>query len=201
MVCFLLESFYRGQHEISFQQKALQRNANRHCSPLTAHSHRSTPVRKAIYPGTFDPITVGHLDIIRRACTMFDEIIVAVADSQAKKPMFDLGQRIDMVKAATTSFPKLKVIGFDSLLVTLSDELESNIVIRGLRAVSDFEYELQMGYANASLKPDLETVYLMPSLKHAFVSSSVVRTILNFDGKVEHLVVPEVLTLIKKYRS
>ncbi len=158
-------------------------------------------MRKAIYPGTFDPITVGHLDIIRRACTMFDEIIVAVADSRAKNPMFDLSQRIAMVKAATANFPKLKVVGFDSLLVTLSDELDSNIIIRGLRAVSDFEYELQMGYANASLKKDLETIYLMPSLKHAFVSSSVVRTILNFDGKVQHLVLPEVLTLIKKYRS
>ncbi len=172
-----------------------------HYSLPTAHFYRSTPVRKAIYPGTFDPITVGHLDIIRRACTMFDEIIVAVADSQAKQPMFDLDQRIAMVKAATTPFPKLKTVGFNSLLVTLSDELESNIIIRGLRAVSDFEYELQMGYANASLKPDLETVYLMPSLKHAFVSSTVVRTILNFEGKVEHLVVPEVLSRIKRYRS
>ena len=157
--------------------------------------------RRAIYPGTFDPVTVGHLDIIRRACTMFDEIIVAVADSRAKKPMFDLAQRIEMVEAATTSFPKLRVVGFNSLLVTLSDELDSNIIIRGLRAVSDFEYELQMGYANASLKEDLETVYLMPSLKRAFVSSSVVRTILAFEGKVDHLITPEVHALIKRYRN
>jgi pantetheine-phosphate adenylyltransferase len=153
--------------------------------------------RRAIYPGTFDPITNGHLDIIRRACHMFDEIIVAVADSEAKKPMFTLEQRINMVKAATKEFPKIKVVGFQGLVVDLSDDLEANILVRGLRAVSDFEYELQMGYANASLKKELETVYLMPSLEHAFVSSSVVRSILNFDGKVEHLVPEAALNLIK----
>ncbi len=157
-------------------------------------------MRRAIYPGTFDPITNGHLDIIKRACRMFDEIIVAVADSEAKKPMFTLEQRIEMVEVATKDFPKIKVIGFHSLLVDLSDKLDANIVIRGLRAVSDFEYELQMGYANASLKKELETVYLMPSLEHAFVSSSVVRSILNFDGKVEHLVPADALKLIKCLR-
>ena len=157
-------------------------------------------IRKAIYPGTFDPITNGHLDIITRACHMFDEIIVAVADSEAKKPMFTLEQRIDMVKVATKDFPKIKVIGFQGLLVDLSDELDENILVRGLRAVSDFEYELQMGYANASLKKELETVYLMPTLEHAFVSSSVVRSILNFDGKVEHLVPEAALDLIKCLR-
>jgi len=158
-------------------------------------------MRRAIYPGTFDPITVGHLDIIKRACKMFDEIVVAVADSRDKKPMFTLEERIKMTTKATKDFPKIKVVGFDSLLVTLSDELDSNIIIRGLRAVSDFEYELQMGYANASLKEDLETIYLMPSLKRAFVSSSVVRTILHFEGKVDHLVTPDVLKLIRKYRK
>ena len=157
-------------------------------------------IKRAIYPGTFDPITNGHLDIIKRACNMFDEIIVAVADSQAKKPMFTLEQRIDMVKVVTKEYPKLKVVGFHSLLVDLSDKIDANIVIRGLRAVSDFEYELQMGYANASLKKELETVYLMPTLECAFVSSSVVRTILNFDGKIEHLVPTEALQLIKCMR-
>jgi len=155
--------------------------------------------RKAIYPGTFDPITNGHLDIIKRACHMFDEIIVAVADSEAKKPMFSLEQRIKMAEAATRKYPQLKVIGFNNLLVNLSDELDANIVVRGLRAVSDFEYELQMGYANASLKKELETVYLMPSLEHAFVSSSVVRSILAFNGKIEHLLPPEAFKLIQEY--
>jgi pantetheine-phosphate adenylyltransferase len=132
---------------------------------------------------------------------MFDEIIVAVADSEAKKPMFSLEQRIQMTQAATKEFPKVNVIGFDKLLVDLSEDLEANIIIRGLRAVSDFEYELQMGYANASLKPDLETIYLMPSLQHAFVSSSVVRAILTYDGKVDHLLNSKVHRIIKEIRK
>jgi len=156
-------------------------------------------IKRAIYPGTFDPITNGHLDIIKRACKMFDEIIVAVADSKEKKPMFTIEQRIEMAKIATKEFPKIKVVGFNNLLVNLSDELKANIIIRGLRAVSDFEYELQMGYANASLKKELETIYLMPSLEHAFVSSSVVRSILYFDGKVDHLLDKSTYHLIKKY--
>lgn len=158
-------------------------------------------MRRAIYPGTFDPITNGHLDIIKRACKMFDEIIVAVAHSKAKKPMFTLEQRIEMTKAATKQFPKIRVIGFDNLLVNLSDERDANIIIRGLRAVSDFEYELQMGYANASLKKELETIYLMPNLQHAFVSSSVVRSILAFDGKVDHLLDTSTHTLVQKFRT
>ena len=158
-------------------------------------------IKRAIYPGTFDPITNGHLDIIKRACHMFDEIIVAVAASETKKPMFSLEQRIQMAQEATKEFPKIKVIGFDNLLVNLSDDLEANIIIRGLRAVSDFEYELQMGYANASLKKELETIYLMPSLEHAFVSSSVVRSILHFDGKVEHLLSEATYKMIQEYRK
>ncbi len=154
--------------------------------------------KRAIYPGTFDPITNGHLDIIQRACTMFDEIIVAVAQSEEKKPMFSLEERINMIHEATQIFPKVKVIGFNTLLVDLSDKLNANIIMRGLRAVSDFEYELQMGYANSSLKKELETIYLMPSLEHAFISSSVVRSLLKFDGKIDHLVPLEALKIIKK---
>ncbi len=154
-------------------------------------------MRRAIYPGTFDPITNGHLDIIQRACSMFDEIVIAVAQSDAKKPMFSLEQRIEMIKTATHTIGNVKVVGFHSLLVTLSDELDANIIIRGLRAVSDFEYEFQMGYANTSLKKELETVFLMPSLEHAFISSSVVRSVLNFDGEISHLVPKEILPMIK----
>jgi pantetheine-phosphate adenylyltransferase len=156
---------------------------------------------KAIYPGTFDPITLGHIDIVKRASKMFDKIYLAVALSQAKKPMFSHQQRLQMAMVATKDLPNVEVIGFDKLLVDLSDDLDANIIVRGLRAVSDFEYELQMGYANASLKSELETIYLMPNLNHAFVSSSVVRSILAYDGKIEHLVdksVHKIITEIKK---
>ena len=154
--------------------------------------------KRAIYPGTFDPITVGHIDIIKRACKIFDEVIIAVAESKSKKPMFTHPQRIEFAKEATREYPKVKVIGFDDLLVNLCEREGVDIVIRGLRAVSDFEYELQMGYANSSLKSNLETIYLMPSLEYAFVSSSIVRAILAFDGEVEHLLPPQVYELIKR---
>ena len=154
-------------------------------------------MRRAIYPGTFDPITNGHVDIITRASTMFDEIIVAVADNPKKNPMFSVKQRIEMAKKPIQSLTNVKVIGFSSLLVDLSDKLEANIVIRGIRAVSDFEYEFQMGYANASLKKELETIFLMPSLEYAFISSSIVRSLLPFNGKIEHLVPHCILQDIK----
>ncbi len=158
-------------------------------------------MKKAIYPGTFDPVTVGHLDIMKRACTMFDEITIAVAKNASKKPMFNLEQRIAMVKTATKQFPKINVVGFEGLLVDLSEKLNANIIIRGLRAVSDFEYELQMGYANSSLKKELETVFLMPSLEYGFVSSSVVRSILPFNGKVDHLLPASILKMIEEYQK
>jgi len=157
--------------------------------------------RRAIYPGTFDPVTVGHLDIIKRASGMFDEIVVAVAKSASKTPMFRHEQRIDMVKATTKEFANVKVVGFEGLLVDLSDTLDANIIVRGLRAVSDFEYEIQMGYANSSLKKELETIFLMPSLEYGFVSSSVVRSILPFNGKVDHLLHPIALKMITEYKS
>ncbi len=154
-------------------------------------------MKRAIYPGTFDPITLGHLDIIKRACKIFDEVIVAVAQNKAKEPMFSFEKRIELVEKVTQDFPKIKVVGFEGLLANLSDELESNTIIRGLRAVSDFEYELQMGYANASLKKDLDTIYLMPSLQYAFISSSIVRAILSHGGKIDHLVPATILSDLK----
>ncbi|MRI83216.1 MAG: pantetheine-phosphate adenylyltransferase [Nitratiruptor sp.] len=152
---------------------------------------------KVIYPGTFDPITNGHVDIIRRAATIFDEVVVAVAKSQEKGPLFDLSTRVQMAQRATAHLANVTVKAFDTLLVTFCQREGSKIIIRGLRAVSDFEYELQMGYANQSLDPEIETLYLMPSLENAFISSSMVRAILKFDGDVSHLVPSQILPLLK----
>ncbi len=152
----------------------------------------------ALYPGTFDPITNGHLDIINRANAIFDGVIVAVADSTDKKPMFDLKTRAKMVEKATHSLKGIEVVTFNTLLVDLAKKHNTNIIIRGLRAVSDFEYELQMSYANSSLAPEIETVFLMPTLQNAFISSSIVRSILKHNGDASHLVSKEILLYLDK---
>ena len=141
----------------------------------------------AIYPGTFDPITNGHLDIIKRSIEIFDRVIVAVAASNAKKPMFCLQERLEILKL-TSGLPNVKVESFENLLADFAREKGARVIIRGLRAVSDFEYELQMGYANASLNDMLETIYFMPTLQNAFISSSVVRSIIEHNGRFSHLV-------------
>jgi len=150
----------------------------------------------ALYPGTFDPITNGHFDVIERALGLFDEVIVAVAISQDKKPMFSLEDRINMIKKATQNLKNISVVGFDNLTVDLAKTHGASVLIRGLRAVSDFEYELQLGYLNNSLDDSIETVYLMPKLKHAFISSSIVRNLLKFEGKTSHLLPSEVQQII-----
>jgi len=155
----------------------------------------------AIYPGTFDPITNGHFDIIERTLSLFDKLIIAVALSNDKKPMFTLDERINMVKEAVVGMENVIVVGFDNLTVELARTYEATVLIRGLRAVSDFEYELQLGYLNNSLDDTIETVYLMPKLQHAFISSSIVRNLLKFNAKTEHLLPKEVQNIIGSMKS
>jgi pantetheine-phosphate adenylyltransferase len=150
----------------------------------------------ALYPGTFDPITNGHFDIIERALGLFDEVIIAVALSHDKKPMFTLDERIEMTNKAIENLSNVRVLGFDNLTVEFARTHDATILIRGLRAVSDFEYELQLGYLNNSLDDSIETVYLMPKLQHAFISSSIVRNLLKFNAKTEHLLPKEVQKII-----
>lgn len=157
--------------------------------------------KTALYPGTFDPITNGHCDIIKRALNLFDRVIVAVAASHSKSPLFTLEERVSMANAAIRDLDNVEVIGFDNLTIELAKEHEADILIRGLRAVSDFEYELQLGYLNHSLDDSIETVYLMPNLKHAFISSSIVRNLLSFNGKTDHLLPPEVEAIIRGMNS
>ncbi|PZT48663.1 pantetheine-phosphate adenylyltransferase [Helicobacter valdiviensis] len=158
----------------------------------------------AIYPGTFDPITNGHLDVIKRASFLFDGLIIAVAKSELKKPLFSVEDRVKMVNLAICDEKEIKksvcVHSFDNLVADFAKDQEARVLIRGLRAVSDFEYELQMGYANASLNKELETIYLMPSLQNAFISSTVVRSILLHGGDISHLVSPLVYQFIKERR-
>ena len=155
-------------------------------------------IKRAIYPGTFDPITNGHMDIIKRAANLFDEIVVAVAKSNEKGPMFSHKQRIEMAKVACESIDNVRVEGFSNLLVEFCHQMDAKIIIRGLRSFSDFEYELQMGYANSSLDPKIETIYLMTDLKNSFISSSIVRSILKHNSSCTHLVPPKVNGIILK---
>ncbi len=154
--------------------------------------------KKAVYPGTFDPITNGHMDIIKRAKNIFEEVVIAVAKSEGKNPCFSLEKRIQMTKEATKEIEGVSVLGFDTLLVDFAKKNNIYVIIRGLRAVSDFEYELQMGYANSSLWNELETIYLMPHLKNAFISSSIVRSIIKHNGKIDHLVPKQILKELTK---
>lgn len=156
-------------------------------------------MNNVIYPGTFDPITNGHMDIIRRSAKIFPSIIVAVAESKDKKPMFNLDTRVEMIREATKNIKEVKVEAFYNLLALFAKEKKCNVIIRGLRAVSDFEYEFQMGYANSSINNSLETIYLMPSLNNVFVSSSIIRAILKHKGDVTHLVPNSTIKYIKKY--
>lgn len=153
---------------------------------------------KCIYPGTFDPITNGHMDVIQRACKVFDEVIVAVALNESKTPFFSYQKRIELAKIATKDMKKVGVVGFDNLLVNFAKSLGINTVVRGLRAVSDFEYELQIGYANMSQWAEFETIYFMPNLKNAFISSSIVRSIWTHGGDISKLVPESVLEKIKE---
>lgn len=150
-----------------------------------------------LYPGSFDPITNGHLDVIKRALKIFDKVVVAIAQSEHKNPCFSLEKRKDLALLATQNLQNVEIITFTNLLVDLAKELEIKTVIRGLRAVSDFEYELQIGYANNALWSEFETVYLMPNLKNAFISSSIVRSIAAHGGDVSSLVPKEILPFLK----
>ena len=154
--------------------------------------------RLAIYPGTFDPMTRGHEDLVRRASGLFDQVIVAVAESQAKHPFFKLADRVDMAREVLAGYPNVEVTGFDSLLMDFVHEHGAKVIIRGLRAVSDFEYEFQMAGMNRNLFPEIETVFLTPGEQYMFVSATMVREIARLGGDVSKFVQPQVLERLRE---
>lgn len=144
--------------------------------------------RLAVYPGTFDPVTSGHEDLVRRATRIVDEIIVAVAVGGHKKPFFDLAERVSMAQEVFADLPTVRVMGFSGLLMNFMDTHHSHIVLRGLRAVSDFEYEFQLAGMNRKLNPDIETVFMTPAESYMFISASMVREIAVLGGDVSPFV-------------
>jgi len=147
----------------------------------------------AIYPGTFDPMTVGHIDVAKRASSMFDDVIVAVAESTAKSPFFSLEERVSMATHIVAGLDNVTVQSFGGLLVDYAAEAKSKVIVRGLRAISDFEYEVQIAGVNRHLAPDVETVFIAAAQEYTFLSSSIVREIARMHGDVSEFVHPMVI--------
>ncbi|MDO5146742.1 MAG: pantetheine-phosphate adenylyltransferase [Eubacteriales bacterium] len=145
-------------------------------------------MRTAIYPGSFDPITYGHLDIIHRAADVFDKVIVGILKNQAKSPLFDFDERVEMIQEVTKEYPNVEVVSFQGLLIDFTREQKADVIVRGIRAVSDFEYELMMAQTNKQLNPDVETMFLATSAKYSFLSSSTVRELAVFGGDISPFV-------------
>ena len=160
------------------------------------------PERTGIYPGTFDPITLGHLDIIKRAMRVVDRLVIAVASNDGKGPVFPVEQRVEMVREDVRDLvakgAKIEVTQFGGLLVNYAEDVGASLIVRGLRAVSDFEYEFQMVGMNSRLKPEIETVFLMASDRHQFISSRFVKEICRLGGDISQFVTPAVAARMKK---
>ena len=145
-------------------------------------------MRRGLYPGSFDPVTLGHLDIIKRASEIVDELIIGVLKNSTKKNLFSTEERIDLLKRVTADLPNVRIISFDGLLVDCAVEYGTHTIIRGLRAVTDFEYVLQLAQTNKRLRPEIDTVFLTTNVEYAYLSSSIVREIASYGGDISHFV-------------
>ena len=145
---------------------------------------------KVVYPGTFDPFTRGHEDLVRRASRLFDTVIVAIADSKGKGPLFTAAERVAMAREVLAAYPNVRVMGFSGLLMDFVHSIDATVILRGLRAVSDFEYEFQMAGMNRNLYPEVETLFLTPAEQYLFMSSTIVREIASLGGDVSSFVSP-----------
>ena len=155
-------------------------------------------LKTAIYPGTFDPITTGHTDLVERASQLFDHVVVAIAASTKKEPLLDLKQRVKLAEHVLSHLENVEVCGFNILLTRFAKQKNANIIIRGLRAVSDFEFEFQLANMNRAQSPDLETVFLTPSEKYSYISSTLIREIASLNGDVSQFVHREVEKALKE---
>ena len=159
-------------------------------------------MKKVVYPGTFDPITNGHVDLVDRACHLFDHVIVAIAESKKKNPMFSIDERVALARKALNTHKNIEICGFNCLLKDLVEEKGAYGVVRGLRAVSDFEYEFQLANMNRALAPSMESLFLTPAAHLSYISSSLVREIASLNGDVSQFVPPEVeAALLEKFKA
>ncbi len=152
-------------------------------------------MKRAIYPGSFDPVTFGHIDIIKRASEIFDELIVAVLNNSAKRPLFSVDERVNILKEVLKDIPNIKVLSYEGLLVDFAMENGAGVIVRGLRAVTDFEYELQLAQTNSVLNSGVDTIFLTTSLKYAYLSSSTVKEVASYGGDIDKFVPPLVRKL------
>lgn len=154
-------------------------------------------MRVAVYPGSFDPLTNGHLDIIRRGTHLFDRILVAVLENEGKSPLFTVAERMELIAECTRDIPGAEVHSFSGLLVDFTTRMNASVVVRGIRAVSDYEYELQMALMNRELNANVETIFMLPAVEYTFVSSRLVKEVFRLGGDVGRLVPPAVLASLK----
>ncbi len=156
----------------------------------------------AVYPGSFDPVTLGHYDIIYRTAQIMDRVIIGVLNNQAKKPLFSVEERVDMLKSVTVTLPNVEIQSFDGLTIDFARRNHANVVIRGLRAVTDFEYELQLAQTNRVIAPEIDTMFLTTSLKYSYLSSSIVKEIASLGGDISEFLHPHIAEyVLKKYET
>ncbi len=159
-------------------------------------------MRRAIYPGSFDPVTYGHLDMIERSAQIMDELIVAVLRNSAKNPLFSIEERVSMLEEMTKDLPNVRIQSFEGLLIDYAKSVDASIIVRGLRAVTDFEYELQIAQMNRIVNPDIDTLFLTTSLEYAYLSSTIVKEVASYGGDISHFVPDELMERIyAKYKK
>lgn len=155
-------------------------------------------MKTAVYPGSFDPVTLGHLDIIKRTAAMFDRVIIGVLNNRAKSPLFTVSERVELLKEVTSDLPNVEIQSFEGLLIDFVRRNRADVIVRGLRAITDFEYELQMAQTNRVIAPEIDTIFLTTNLKYSYLSSSIVKEIAAYDGDISAFLHPSVAERVRE---